>query len=301
MPTISDLLRRATIDPREAELLLAYTLDRDRPFILAHKSDAVDTKVAQRFLALLKRRQKHEPIAYLVGSQPFFGREFGVNRRVLIPRPETEVLVGLVKQYIARCSVLGTRYSILDIGTGSGCLAITLALEYPKAKVIASDVSDAVLKIARQNAKRLEADVTFVKDNLLGKKLLSVIPAKAGIQKNNQKQNRMDPRVRKDDNRVVFVANLPYLPASDKKTTMPDVVKFEPSKALFAGRDGTELIVKLLKQIRMLNVECSMFLELDPRQTKKLTALARQLFPKHKVTLERDLCGRERFLIIKPS
>ncbi|MHB8831503.1 MAG: peptide chain release factor N(5)-glutamine methyltransferase [Patescibacteria group bacterium] len=293
---ISELLHKTTIDPREAELLLAFVLKKDRPYVIAHTKDKVDSKVAKTYLSLEQRRKKHEPIAYLTGEQPFFGRDFLVNRHTLIPRPETEILVELVKHRTCHMS----HVTIIDVGTGSGCLAVTLALECPNAKVIASDVSSAALKVAEQNAKQLKADVEFVKDDLLGKKLISVIPAKAGIQKNKQKQNRMDHRIREDD-MVVFVANLPYLPSSDKKTMMPDVIKYEPAKALFAGRDGSSLVIKLLQQVRMLDVQCLMFFEVDPRQTKKLAVLARQLFPKHDISIKQDLCGRERFLILLPK
>ncbi len=271
MLTLTDLLHKTTIDPREAELLLAFVLKKDRPYVIAHAKDKVGSKVAKTFLSLVQRRKKHEPIAYLTGEQPFFGRDFLVNRHTLIPRPETEMLIGLVKQSAKGRSV------IVDVGTGSGCIAVTLALECPNARVVASDVSSAALKVAKQNAKQLGADVEFVKDNLLGKKLKSELNSKLD---------------------VVFVANLPYLPSSDKKTMMPDVAKYEPSKALFAGRDGSTLVIKLLQQIRMLNVQCSMFFEVDPRQTEKLAALAHQLFPNHKVSIKQDLCGRERFLII---
>jgi len=289
MPIIADLLKRTNIDARESELLLGFVLKKDRTYVLAHKTDALDARAAKRFMALIERRRKHEPIAYLTGSQPFCGRDFLVNKHTLIPRPETEILVDLVKRHLSRDlpamaslkarqagEVLGTRYAIVDIGTGSGCLAVSLALEYPLASVIASDTSDDALKVARKNARRLGAKVKFVKDNLVGPKTVKILKG----------------------NTVTFVANLPYLPLSDKKTMMPDVAKYEPSKALFAGSDGSSLIVRLLKQIRMLNFQCSVFLEIDPRQTKKLTALARQLFPKHEIKIERDLCGRERFLLI---
>ncbi|MFA6099332.1 MAG: peptide chain release factor N(5)-glutamine methyltransferase [Patescibacteria group bacterium] len=318
--TILDLLRQTTIDPREAELLLAYVLKKDRTYVKAHGQDKVETKVTKAFLSLTQRRQKHEPIAYLTGEQPFFGRDFIVNRHTLIPRPETEILVELVKQWTVtsdQCSdstlgplgAHGPRESVVvDVGTGSGCLAVTLALECPDARVIASDVSAAALKVARQNAKLLGAKVEFVRDDLLGKKLIS----------------KLEARISKLDSRfdVVFVANLPYLPSTDKKTMMPDVAKYEPSQALFAGRDGSSLVVKLLQQIGHLNLEFgiwnlgnkptdtpnskfkiqnSIFLEVDPRQTKKLTVLARQLFPNHEISTKQDLCGRERFLIVTLS
>jgi release factor glutamine methyltransferase len=334
MPTIADLLCQTRLDRRESELLLGFVLKKDRTFVLAHKTDAIDTRSAKRFMALIKRRRKHEPIAYLTGSQPFFGRDFLVNKHTLIPRPETEILVDLVKRHLSRDEVLGTRYLVVDVGTGSGCLAVTLALEYPLASVIASDTSDDALKVARKNARRLGAKVKFVKESLLGPKLLRLttpsrlrvepplLQVRRGSVAESLCRSEVPSCCRRGNEGVVFVANLPYLPLSDKKTMMPDVAKYEPSKALFAGHDGSSLIVKLLKQIRTWNLEFgimnldhkpydipyskfhipySIFLEIDPRQTKKLTAVAHQLFPKHTVNVKLDLCGRERFLLIFPS
>ncbi|MDD5726042.1 MAG: peptide chain release factor N(5)-glutamine methyltransferase [Patescibacteria group bacterium] len=311
---ISELLHKTTIDPREAELLLAFVLKKDWPYIIAYAKDKVDSKVAKTFLSLVQRRKKHEPIAYLTGEQPFFGRDFLVNRHTLIPRPETEILVELVKHRTCHMS----RVTIIDVGTGSGCLAATLALECPNAKVVASDVSSAALKVAQQNTERLGADVEFVKDDLLGKKLIQTLTHPLPSLKLREGCRRRGE--------LCFVANLPYLPSSDKKTMMPDVAKYEPAKALFAGRDGSSLVVKLLQQISSLchsegvrrveessltkisplrrlrsfgrNDRIAVFLEVDPRQTKKLAALAHQLFPKHNILIKQDLCGRERFLII---
>ncbi|MDD2785337.1 MAG: peptide chain release factor N(5)-glutamine methyltransferase [Patescibacteria group bacterium] len=344
MTTINDLLRHSTfsaadsqrsgystIDRRETELLLAYALDKDRAHIKAHGKDTIDDRTTKKFLSLIKRRVNHEPIAYLTGSQPFYGRDFSVNKHTLIPRPETEMLVELVKQDFSRRSrtledaVGRSKDVIIDIGTGSGCLAVTLALECPSAMVIASDVSGEALKVARKNAKQLGANVTFVQDSLLGPKLKSNIEYRiSNIASNKNSANESERIFSEADIRhsakrtfdLIFVANLPYLPSTDKKTMMPDVAKFEPHKALFAGRDGSSLVVKLLEQIRYsaqrtfdiqrsghsifsaADIRYSIFLELDPRQTKKLASFARKLFPKHKVTIKSDLCGRERFLTI---
>ncbi|MFA6503388.1 MAG: peptide chain release factor N(5)-glutamine methyltransferase [Patescibacteria group bacterium] len=341
MTTINDLLRHSifsatdiqrsgysTFDRREAELLLAYALDKDRTHIKAHGRDAVDDRTAKKFLSLAKRRAKHEPIAYLTGSQPFYGRDFSVNKHTLIPRPETEMLVELMTNHkrqktkdVGRTTI-GTYDVIVDVGTGSGCLAVTLALECPSATIIASDVSGDALKVARKNAKRLGADDTFVRESLLGKKLFPVIARNLMTKQSTADCRAPSDYARNDVGRlgrrtcdVLFVANLPYLPSTDKKTMMPDVVNFEPHKALFAGNDGSSLVVKLLEQIRYsaqrtfsgamrrmvqgtADIRYSIFLEIDPRQTKKLVALARKLFPKRKVAIKQDLCGRERFLTI---
>lgn len=298
MTNLSDLFNQTKIDRREAELLLAFVLKKDRSYVKAHGKDEIDASTKKKFLALTKRRQKNEPIAYLIGSQPFYGRDFIVNQHTLIPRPETEELVQIILDSVGRRTAR-TQDVIVDVGTGSGCIATTLALELPDSKVIASDVSAQALKVASQNAKNLGAKVEFVKDDLLGKKIIKKIKGY-----------------------VVVVANLPYLPISDKKSMMPDVAKYEPAKALFVRGDGSSLVMKLLRQISSLchpersrrirtvpdsstplryaqnDKCCSIFLEVDPRQTKKLAFLAHQLFPRHQVSIKKDHCGRERFLII---
>ncbi len=138
---------------REAVLLMAHALGRDEARVLAHPEEELEAEAAARFRELLGRRLAGEPVAYIFGEREFYGRPFHVDPRVLIPRPETEHLVELALE-LAREPALPPRPRILDIGTGSGCLAVTLACELPEARLTATDISTAALAVARINAER---------------------------------------------------------------------------------------------------------------------------------------------------
>lgn len=279
--TIAQILAASGIDAREAELLLANVMKREKMYLVAHSDDEVTPVAAKRFASLVARRLKHEPIAYIVGFQPFCGHDFKVSPATLVPRPETETLTELVIEKLNEDDA--AQRTLVDIGTGSGCIAITIALACRDVRILAADVSSRALAVARKNAKLLGARLAFVEGNLLDDRLQKHLP-KTGD--------------------VFIVANLPYLPSSYKKDMAPDVTKFEPSKALFAGKDGTALIVKLFKQIKnhLVSQErrVSVFLEIDPSQTLKLKKLASELFPEHHTAIKRDLYGRDRYLLIFP-
>lgn len=270
----------------EAEILLAHLLKKDRIWLLAHDDEELKTGVATKFQALVRRRSKHEPVAHLLGEKDFYGRTFAVSKNVLIPRPETELMIDLVKELVEDPSSA----IAWDVGTGSGAIAITLALECPSMDVLASDVSSAALAVTRKNAKRLNAnDVTFIKSDLLSKSLSQKISLQ-----------------HKSHSTLVVCANLPYLPTSDKKMLEPDVVKFEPSLALFSGKDGLTLITKLLNHLALAVHEWKfehvlILIEFDPPQTKTLQKLATALFPDWNITIQQDLAGRDRILTISSN
>ena len=290
--TILEALR-TTIDTDEARILLAYILSVEKIYLVTHATDQLAPAHVRRFQALVARRQKQEPIAYLIGSKDFFGRTFMVNRTTLIPRPETETLIEYI---IADLNPLrlplrkgesdaGT--VIWDVGTGSGCIATTISKELPSANVFASDVSKRALQVAKKNTKTHNARVTFFHANLLNveiyKKLLST--------------SKKIPTLH-------IVANLPYLPESDKKILGKNVVDFEPSRALFSGKDGNDLIKKFLRQCARLIPEwdfqhITIWLEVDPPQIQILLKLSQTIFPTGKITILPDLCGRDRFISIK--
>ncbi|MDQ7815145.1 MAG: HemK/PrmC family methyltransferase [Patescibacteria group bacterium] len=302
----------------EAEILLSHALKRDRVWLLAHPTEKIPAADFRNFSRLFSRRLKHEPIAYILGKKEFFGYDFIVTPDVLIPRPETELMIetitsdffsflpakessaeeildrGPVRDRLKRAPQARIRPAgsspplIVDIGTGSGAVAITLAKQFPQATVIATDASSDALRIARQNAKRLKADnVSFLKADLLNTKVLTRLRS-----------------VSKKSDSLIIAANLPYLPESDKKILDPDVVKFEPSQALFTGRDGLELIIRLLDQIAFNRHglpfrRIAVYLEFDPPQAPKLKKLAKNLFPAAQMEIKKDLAKRNRLLSIK--
>ncbi len=202
---------------REAALLLGHVLGLSEAQVLARGEALVPAPARQRFAALLERRLGGEPVAYLTGEREFYGRPFRVDRRVLIPRPETEHLVEA-----ALALPLPAAPRLLDVGTGSGCLALTLALELPAARVVATDVSPGALAVAAGNRARhgLERRVDLVAADLA-----------AGL-----RLDRFD----------LLVSNPPYVDRRDAPRLSPEVTGFEPGAALFAADGGLATLTALL-------------------------------------------------------
>ncbi|MDW8313257.1 MAG: peptide chain release factor N(5)-glutamine methyltransferase [Burkholderiales bacterium] len=214
MPTIAELLARPVLTALEMRLLLAHALGHPRPahahaWLITHDRDPVDTEAFSRFETLLARRRAGEPIAYLIGHREFYGRDFATTPAALIPRPETE---RLVEEALALLP-LERPMRVLDVGTGSGCIAITLALERPLAEVTALDLSEDALALAKRNAQALgAAGVRFVQSDWL-----------AALQPNE----RFD----------LIVSNPPYLAVGDPHLLQGDL-RFEPWFALTDRADG---------------------------------------------------------------
>ena len=212
----------AGIDPDEAaidvEVLARAVLAWDRARLLTHFREPAPAGLDPRFEQLLARRIAREPVAYIVGHREFWGREFEVTPAVLVPRPETEIVIEEALEASRAGQSFGT---IVDVGTGSGCLAVTLALEFPDARVYATDMSAAALAVARRNAALHGAGsrITFV-----GCDLLDGIDALADL----------------------VVSNPPYVPSAETDRLQPEVARYEPHAALFAGSDGLAAIRRLL-------------------------------------------------------
>jgi release factor glutamine methyltransferase len=222
---------------REASLLLGRVLGLSEAQILAHGEREVAEADAERFRHLLERRLTGEPTAYLSGEREFYGRTFQVDPRVLIPRPETEHLVEA-----ALAEPLPERPWILDIGTGSGILAVTLALEIPGARVVATDVSPGALAVASGNARRLRAyDRVFPVGTDLARGL---------------DLDRFD----------LVVSNPPYVDWSDAHTLSPEVYNFEPHVALFAPGSGDSVYARLFKEAGGLRPGIRLLVEIGYRQ-----------------------------------
>lgn len=204
---------RRKIGATDARVLLCHVLGCSATWIVAHDGEAIDPQRLSQFHALVDRRSNGEPIAYLTGFREFYGRDFAVAPGVLIPRPETELLIDIPR------SKLDTQMSlrILDLGTGSGCIALTLSLELPAAEVVATDISEEALSVARKNAGRLG-----VGDRV---KLI-----------------RSDWFSALDDERFdLIVSNPPYIAAADDHLSQGDL-RFEPLGALASGADGLDAI-----------------------------------------------------------
>ena len=201
---------------QDAETLLLHLLGKDKAWLMAHLDEELAEDKAIRYAELLERRYKGEPIQYITGETEFFGLPFRVTRDVLIPRPETEHLVEKVLSLAGRFPA--TR--IVDVGTGSGAIAVTLAHALPHACITAVDLSARALAVAEGNAKRNGVDLRFLEGDLLA-------PVA---------EERFD----------IVVSNPPYVAATDRDTLSVEVREYEPALALFAGDDGLEIYRRLI-------------------------------------------------------
>jgi release factor glutamine methyltransferase len=215
------LLDAAGIDePRmEAGSLLAYVLGRDRTFIIAHAEDALTDELMGSFRRFVGRRAQGEPLQYITGRQEFFTLEFDVTPDVLIPRPETEIIVETARELL-RDEV---RPFIADIGTGSGCIVISLLTELPKARAVATDISPAALRVAQRNAER-----HGVSDQL------------------TLRESDCFSALEPDGQFSLIASNPPYVSDSERDAMQREVL-YEPRAALFAGPDGLAVIRRLLR------------------------------------------------------
>jgi release factor glutamine methyltransferase len=192
---------------REAQILLGHAMGVSRARLSAYRDDAVDPSAANTFRELVRRRQVGEPVAYLIGRREFYGIEFRVTPDVLIPRADTETLVEAALEKLLE----GAQPDVLDLGTGSGCVALTIAHERPEARVTAVDVSAAALIVARENAASVGVNAEFVQGAWF---------------------EELDGRTFD-----LIVSNPPYVAAGDPHLQQGDL-RFEPATALASGRDG---------------------------------------------------------------
>ncbi len=270
-----DFRERGIPRPRlEAEVLLAHALGKDRLWLYTSHDAPLNPDERGRFRDLVLRRRNGEPAAYLTGAREFWSRRFEVTPAVLIPRPETETLVSTALRE------LGSKGTprILDVGTGSGILAITLALEIPAATVVATDLSAEALEVARQNAVRLGASerITF----LCG--------------------DRFAPLDRRPEPFDAIVSNPPYIPTADLDRLDPGVRDFEPRVALDGGPDGLGLIASLVEEAsRHLVAEGLFAFEIGAGQAEDVRARMDRTGAWRDLRFEPDLAGIERVAVAR--
>ena len=262
-------LKKAKIKTAEldTEVLFSFVLKKPKEFLYTHPEKEITKKQSKKIDDLIKKREKGWPIAYLRNLKEFYGLEFYVDRRVLIPRPETELLVETI------LTISPKPKTIADIGTGSGCISISLAKNLPSTKIFAIDISKPALKVAKINTKKHQAKVEFHQGDLLQ-------PLK------NKKIS-------------LIVANLPYLD-NYYKTSKDPGLKFEPKTALKGYQHGLAVYEKLFKQIAGLKQQPKTILcELGPTQAKKMKSLAKKYLPKYQAEIKKDLTGLNRMIILK--
>ena len=243
-------VRDITTSRLDAELLLAHVLGRDRTWLVAHGDNEVSVAEQQAFEALVVRRMQREPVAYLTGHKEFYGRELTVTPDVLIPRPESETIIDIVKE---RVPSPASTTRLLDVGTGSGCLGLTCKLEIPELSVTVSDISPQALNVARQNAKQLGTKpIRYITSDLLEHWL------------SHGKPKAFD----------IIIANLPYV---DRVWETSPELGHEPELALYAEEQGLKLIKTLLSQApTMIHPDGYLLLEADPCQHEEIIEHAKQ-------------------------
>lgn len=250
----------------EAELLLADVLGIKRLDLYLQFDRPLTEAQLEQFRAVVRRRLKREPLQYITGRVQFRHIELEVDRRVLIPRPETEVLVGIVLEFIRGRSV-----RVLDIGTGSGAIALSIAKEAPEALLVASDVSRGAAEAAEQNAKRLGLAIEFRVGDLL-----DVIGA--------------------DEKFDVVVSNPPYVGLNEKDELQPEVRDWEPHDALFASDDGLAVIRRLAGSHAHLVPGGLLALEIGATQASAVCEILEATNEYRAIRVHKDLSGRERIV-----
>jgi release factor glutamine methyltransferase len=262
----------------EQQLILAHILKKSREYVLAHPEIELTQAQKRLFERLINRRKKHEPLAYILGRKEFYGLDFELTKHTLIPRPETELLVEEIINSKPK------NKTIIDIGTGSGNIIITLAENIKdQNNYFAIDVSKKALAIAKLNAKKHKVDkkIKFIESDLLkNKKMLGHLAMK-------------------QCNDAIIIANLPYLSKHIYSSAMPDVKNFEPKSALLSGEEGLDHYKKLFSQIKKLetkNRRLKTILEISPEQKTKITPIIKKVFPRANIFFKKDLAGKWRMV-----
>jgi len=277
----SELALVTDIPRMEAEVLLAYILGTSRAVLIAHPEQPLTSAQLDRYQALVRRRAVDYPLPYLTGRLEFYGLEFEVTPEVLIPRPETETLVELALARRPRSAV--------DVGTGSGCIAVSLAVHLPEATIYATEISPAALAVARRNAERHDVAERV---RLLAGDLLSPCPGLVDL----------------------IVSNPPYVSTGERASLPASVREYEPSLALDGGPDGLDVVRRLLAQAAATWVSGhrpptgvgglaspvgALLIEIGAGQGEAAANLARTFFPQATVRVLPDLAGRDRVLEIQ--
>ena len=251
----------------DARTLMSHLLGKPHAWVLAHPEQELTADQAHQLETTLERLAGGEPLPYILGHWEFFGLDFAITPDVLIPRPETELLV---EEAIAWLLAHPGRRKAVDAGTGSGCIAITLAKRSPDVSVVACDISEQALRVARRNAHQhaVTSRVSFVRADLLSAMCGSV---------------------------DLICANLPYIPTL--KLQELEVARHEPRLALDGGWDGVELIERLVSQARVLLAPGGlMLLEIEATAGGEVLPLVMNAFPQAKVGLLPDLAGLDRLI-----
>lgn len=278
----SELRSSSTTPELDAELLLAHILGQSREYLLTHPEITLNAGQLQRLQQLKNKRLKSYPIAYLTNQREFWGHDFYVDESVLVPRPETELLV---EEALRLLFGEKPRY-VIDVGTGSGCIAVSLAQEDTSHTYLATDLSHDALRVAYLNALKHEVEnrITFYRGHLL--------------------EPLFYPGYSLTPKKLLIIANLPYVDFGQlhREADRPDYagLKWEPRFALDGGREGIELYDEFFRQMKDYGVSDSeVLMEINPGQKDLLAPIIKTLFPQAHLSTKPDLAGRDRVMIVK--
>ena len=259
----------------DAQVLLSHTLQVERSVLFAYPERMLTPEQEQQFLTLIERRSRDEPVAYLTGHEEFYGLDFLVDQRVLIPRPETELLVEAALNVCRQMLEAGRTPIVADIGTGSGIIPVTLAVLEPRLPYLyASDISTGALDVAYLNCQRHHVEHRV---RLLHGDLLAPLPEPVDI----------------------LTANLPYVGTDEMNELAPDVYAYEPHLALFSGPQGLDLLHRFFMELQhsqKLAEAAVMLLEIGYRQREPLTSILHEIWPQAAIAFTKDYAGWDRVL-----
>ncbi|TXC85890.1 peptide chain release factor N(5)-glutamine methyltransferase [Metabacillus litoralis] len=271
----SSFLKEAGRDENAGELLLRHHLNMERATLLSNLRLVLSEEQKEIFIHDVKKHGEGIPVQYLIGYEEFYGRRFKVNKEVLIPRPETEELVEGILTRATKMFADQKEINVVDIGTGSGAIAITLALEKSEFKVSAVDIAEESLQIAKVNAVALQANVEFLHGDLL-----EPIANKA-------EEGKID----------ILVSNPPYIPDWEIETLSPVVKDYEPMRALAGGKDGLDFYRRLISDMKeLLNTRALIAFEIGAGQGEDVQNLLKQALPHANVEVVYDINGKDRMV-----
>lgn len=255
----------------DAEVLLAHVLKKPATFLLAHDEQKICSIKWWFFRRLISKRKKGMPIAYLTGHKEFYFLDFEVNKNVLVPRPDTEILVEAVISYLNDQSPMTNDQLLLDVGTGSGCIPVSVCKNVKGLMAIATDVSSAALRVAKRNVKKhkLTSRITLILSDLL----------------------KNIPPEWFEDCEIIVTANLPYIPVDFQVS--PEL-KYEPSISLYGGVDGMDVYRRLIEQLEEIKPR-AIFFELFESQI----AILKTKLPDYRLKYVKDMSGEARVLVME--
>ena len=267
-------LRKKALPEETASLFMVELSQLDRTDLYLHYDEEMPKELLEAYRSGMARILKEEPMQYVLGFSWFYGYRFEVDERVLIPRPETEELVANILIEMDEHFADQKTIQVVDIGTGSGAIAISVAKEEPKVIMMATDISEAAIEVAKKNAKNLEANIEFAVGDLLQPLI--------------ERQRKVD----------FLICNPPYIPQEEALEN--SVKNYEPHVALFGGEDGLKFYRQLFEEApKVLNTKAIMAFEIGYNQKSALMAEVEKVFPTAQAEVLKDINGKDRMLIVR--